>query len=66
MKALRFHGQKDIRLEQVEVPKCGKDQVKVRDAVTVTLWDVMLSPFPVDQAGLLWHLWNRYCSWKLR
>jgi len=37
MKALRFHGQKDIRLEQVEVPKCGKDQVKVRDAVTVTL-----------------------------
>lgn len=29
MKALRFHGQKDIRLEEVEIPKCGKGQVKV-------------------------------------
>ena len=29
MKALRFHGQKDIRLDEVEVPKCGKGQVKV-------------------------------------
>lgn len=30
MKALRFHGQRDLRLEDVEVPVCGKDQVKVR------------------------------------
>ena len=29
MKAVRFHGQKDIRLDEVEVPKCGKGQVKV-------------------------------------
>lgn len=29
MKAVRFHGQKDIRLEDVEVPKCGEGQVKV-------------------------------------
>ena len=29
MKALRFHGQNDIRLEDVEIPKCGMDQVKV-------------------------------------
>ena len=29
MKALRFHGQKDLRLEEVEIPVCGKDQVKV-------------------------------------
>ena len=30
MKALRFHGQKDIRLEQVEIPTCGKNHVKVQ------------------------------------
>ncbi|KAL8640832.1 MAG: hypothetical protein Q9228_002291 [Teloschistes exilis] len=29
MKAVRFHGQRDIRLEEVEVPRCGKGQVKV-------------------------------------
>lgn len=29
MKAVRFHGQKDIRLENIEIPKCGKGQVKV-------------------------------------
>ena len=30
MKALRYHGQKDIRLEQVEIPTCGKNHVKVQ------------------------------------
>lgn len=34
MKALRFHGQKDIRLEDVEVPKCGKGQVMVSRAMS--------------------------------
>lgn len=29
MKALRFHGQKDIRLDDVEIVKCGRGQVKV-------------------------------------
>ena len=29
MKALRFHGQRDLRLEELEIPVCGKDQVKV-------------------------------------
>ncbi|KAL8695876.1 MAG: hypothetical protein Q9224_003104 [Gallowayella concinna] len=32
MKALRFHGQKDLRLEKIEVPKCGSGQVKVKPA----------------------------------
>ncbi|KAL8702924.1 MAG: hypothetical protein Q9201_003904 [Fulgogasparrea decipioides] len=32
MKAVRFHGQKDIRLEQIEVPTCGKGQVMVKPA----------------------------------
>ncbi len=30
MKAVRFHGQKDIRVEEVEEPQCGKGQIKVR------------------------------------
>ena len=29
MKALRFHGQRDIRLDDVEIVQCGRDQVKV-------------------------------------
>lgn len=33
MRALRYHGQRDIRLEEVDVPKCGKDQVKVTRVV---------------------------------
>ncbi|MCJ1224880.1 hypothetical protein MMC12_001527 [Toensbergia leucococca] len=32
MKALRFHGQKDIRLDEVDVPTCGKGQVKIKPA----------------------------------
>lgn len=32
MKALRFHGQKDIRLDEVEIVQCGKGQVKVKPA----------------------------------
>jgi hypothetical protein len=30
MQALRFHGQRDIRLEEVDTPACGKGQVKVQ------------------------------------
>jgi threonine dehydrogenase-like Zn-dependent dehydrogenase len=29
MKAVRFHGQRDVRVEEVEEPKCGVGQVKV-------------------------------------
>ncbi|MCJ1249919.1 hypothetical protein MMC30_007145 [Trapelia coarctata] len=32
MQALRFHGQKDIRLEEIETPACGKGQVKIKPA----------------------------------
>lgn len=32
MRALRFHGQKDIRLDQIPIPNCGKGQVKVKPA----------------------------------
>ncbi|OJI96689.1 hypothetical protein ASPVEDRAFT_48824 [Aspergillus versicolor CBS 583.65] len=31
MKAVRFHGPKDIRVEQIEEPVCGKGQVKLRN-----------------------------------
>jgi len=29
MKAVRFHGQKDLRYEDIAIPKPGKGQVKV-------------------------------------
>lgn len=29
MKSVRFHGPRDIRLDEVEEPVCGKGQVKV-------------------------------------
>jgi hypothetical protein len=29
MKALRFHGVKDLRLDEIDEPICGKHQVKV-------------------------------------
>jgi len=32
MRALRFHGQKDIRLDQIPIPICGIGQVKVKPA----------------------------------
>ena len=32
MKAVRFHGKEDIRLENIPEPVCGKGQVKVRPA----------------------------------
>lgn len=37
MKAVRFHGQKDIRIDEVEIPTCGKDQVKVRISILTQL-----------------------------
>ena len=30
MKAVRFHGQHDLRYEDVPIPQVGKDQVKIR------------------------------------
>jgi len=32
MKAVRFHGQSDIRLDDVEIVQCGRGQVKVKPA----------------------------------
>ncbi|GAB7360463.1 hypothetical protein MBLNU230_g8415t1 [Neophaeotheca triangularis] len=32
MSALRFHGKEDLRLEQIEEPKCGKGQIKIKPA----------------------------------
>lgn len=31
MKALRYHGPRNLRLDDIEEPVCGKNQVKVRD-----------------------------------
>ena len=30
MRAVRLHGKKDIRLDEIPEPQCGPDQIKVR------------------------------------
>ena len=32
MNAVRFHGQEDLRFEQIPEPECGKGQVKIKPA----------------------------------
>jgi threonine dehydrogenase-like Zn-dependent dehydrogenase len=34
MRAVRFHGREDIRIDEVEEPICGNGQVKVREYTT--------------------------------
>ena len=57
MKAVRFHGQRDIRVEEVPIPKCGKGQVKVRK---LSRFKSQLAHGPSAQASVRWHLWFRY------
>lgn len=40
MRVVRFYGKTDIRLENIAVPKCGKNQVKViYDRVTLNAYE---------------------------
>lgn len=32
MKAVRFHGKEDLRLEDIPEPTCGKGQIKIKPA----------------------------------
>ncbi|KAK4548062.1 hypothetical protein LTR36_010782 [Oleoguttula mirabilis] len=32
MKAVRFHGKEDLRLEDIPEPQCGKGQIKIKPA----------------------------------
>ena len=63
MKALRFHGQNDIRLEDVEIPRCGKDQVKVGRGV-----DALNLEYPanlcIGQTRVRGYLWHRSVTSK--
>lgn len=34
MRAVRFHGRGDIRVDQIEEPVCGAGEVKVRQAIS--------------------------------
>ena len=49
MQAVRFHGKRDIRLEQVPVPVCGNGQVKV-GKIAVRSQDYALSKNQVKPA----------------
>lgn len=38
MRAVRFHGREDIRVDEVEEPLCGHDQVKVWRSGFMIFW----------------------------
>lgn len=63
MKALRFHGQRDIRLDDVEIVKCGRDQVKVG---AVPNFQVCQSLDPKctlsGKTSFRRDMWNRYAA----
>ncbi len=59
MKALRFHGQNDIRLEDVEIPKCGKDQVKVGKGVDAQNFEYPANLY-IGQTRIRWYMWYRF------
>lgn len=64
MKAIRFHGPGDIRLDEVEEPVCGKGQVKVSlDRLTQIVR--LLRQQPTDAAGLCWNLRQWYVQYVL-
>lgn len=54
MRALRFHGQKDIRLDQIPIPLCGKGQVKVKPAF-VGICGTGTSTLPSSKHVMLTH-----------
>jgi len=62
MRAVRFHGKTDIRLESIATPKCGKDQVKVGIAriklARAQAKHSLLIYLVLDKACIRWHLWN--------
>ena len=56
MKACRFWGQKDLRVEDIPVPSCGKGQIKVKDTSLPAC--KAQSKSQAGQASLVWYLWK--------
>lgn len=57
MKAARFHGRGDIRVEEIEEPTCGKGQVKVCFThITITMH--ALTDLLIDATIIRWDLWQ--------
>lgn len=57
MKAARFHGRGDIRVEEIEEPACGKGQVKVR-FVRLAIAMICANRSTIDATIVCWDLWQ--------
>lgn len=63
MKALRFHGQRDIRLDDVEIVQCGRDQVKVGAVPSVQVPQSLDPKCPLSgKTSFRGYMWNRYAA----
>ena len=51
MKSVRFHGPRDVRIDEVEEPICGKGQVKVRPT-PILQGMILMNPFSCDRPML--------------
>lgn len=63
MRAVRYHGREDVRVDEVSEPVCGSGQVKVCQGIKTLGVDksFSLSPFK-DQTSIRWNLWQRYVT----
>lgn len=61
MRAVRFHGKEDVRVDEIEEPVCGAGQVKVGDIQVQSPAGQRLNCSLVpDQACVCWNLWKWY------
>ena len=63
MKAVRFHGQRDIRLDDVDSVQCGRDQVKVGSTLpnqNSSLARLRPKHTLSDKTSFCGNMWNRY------
>ena len=63
MKTVRFHGQGDIRLDDVEITQCGRGQVKVGTLPGVPVCD-FIDPKRILSGNtiLRGNMWNWYAA----
>ena len=65
MKAVRFYGQRDIRLDDVDVVQCGRGQVKVGSTLpnqNSNLAKLRPNCTLSDKTSFCGNMWNRYAA----
>lgn len=53
MRAVRFHGRRDIRVDQIDEPVCREDQVKVRSSFNDHRHTTSISLLTIHRSALL-------------